>query len=1253
MLKGTAFLAKQNGAMFSNTCQDDLIISTSAQEQQIHISPVGGARGFSSLSLSSNTLEIRANVRFYGEKFEVFNDTFQIGKSIIGPHDITSPSIHAKSNLFFPYWQINQSYSKLQFNHISPSRTVLSMLMNGNLGIGTEYPSCSFHVKGQTLLENICKIQGDLIVSGNLIVDGDQVSANGRNNLDFHVNRIQIHDCIKFQSYEKDHIIKLTTHDDLIYQTSKSHRFIINGSNEILQIGGVNQCVTVNGTISTDNIQTQHILANDANISTSHLILSHIEDLIVHRQANVFSLSASNVNIPIELNVAGVTCLKQTSIEELQSSDIVSQNMFVSNADICKLNASNACFSNLHVVDMFALNNAYFNRLQVSGLHVTTLLEGSNMTCSNAFISHLSALFMQCQRHEVDYLYGSNIHVLNLQVQGISLLSNTYINGALFSSTANISNMNSSNFVSKRGFVTELNVNETKTNNLVVNDYGCFDSLYIKKTKIECENDIVTTSNIKCYNFETDNINVNESMSFCNCDIMLFTKCNAVIFGSCNNERLFSLCSNIATIGGSNVQTCFYGHVCMQLEKHLILRNDTNTNDLTLGVSPCLNAGYIQCMSEISSNNRSLFLNPHGGPLGINTMSVTPDDILRVHAYKNENPQLPCEGYGSCSTSGNSIHAFDKDDHSGWTASINVPQAITFIYPNPVYLSSYSIAMHKDPERMPKKHLLKASVDGIIWQTIDFQKDVDWDASKPREFHIKNVVSYFKHFQLYITQVVNRFKEPGIGELRLFTIVPIIINQNGYLGLNTCKPTQALTIKDGSLMFDDTHHETNKSKIRGSAAVFLDRDQMFSLEKQMSYNRQQTNLALVASSKDSGLVFKKAKSSVYSVYDEGYTLMAFDKYNKCAIGSNHELPIYDIDLRGTIHINGSFIKTKGPILCARTIIQFGANGIHGIYKIDNDHGIEFQNCLMLSSTKYGFFFIDSLSKVFIFRFLGEYSHYKEYSIHEHTTKTMFHLVHGVILDEPITVQLFNIGYVLDENNNVGINTHDPSTNMHVNGEGYISSSLFLGEHLAIGFEADDNYPLSAEIHLSNSNSYKKICLFETCNKANEFAGIGFSNNYFNLQVPSNICSWSFDAAFDNTKNETMFKIDGSRQLLYSPFSLGLGSSNLQGFKMYVEGPVFASGGFHQSSDIRLKKNVCKIENALDKLEKISGYTFEYIGQNKTGLIAQEVEKVLPEAVVTNIDNGEKSIAYGNMLGLIVEAIKELRRDVNALKSSVS
>ncbi len=83
-----------------------------------------------------------------------------------------------------------------------------------------------------------------------------------------------------------------------------------------------------------------------------------------------------------------------------------------------------------------------------------------------------------------------------------------------------------------------------------------------------------------------------------------------------------------------------------------------------------------------------------------------------------------------------------------------------------------------------------------------------------------------------------------------------------------------------------------------------------------------------------------------------------------------------------------------------------------------------------------------------------------------------------------------------------------------------------------------------------------------------------------------------------------------------------------------------------TSDERLKSDIETIDNALDKVMSMRGVTYTMKAEKGTGVIAQEVEKVLPEVVV---DNEYKSVAYGNMVGILIEAIKDLKKEIDEHK----
>lgn len=83
--------------------------------------------------------------------------------------------------------------------------------------------------------------------------------------------------------------------------------------------------------------------------------------------------------------------------------------------------------------------------------------------------------------------------------------------------------------------------------------------------------------------------------------------------------------------------------------------------------------------------------------------------------------------------------------------------------------------------------------------------------------------------------------------------------------------------------------------------------------------------------------------------------------------------------------------------------------------------------------------------------------------------------------------------------------------------------------------------------------------------------------------------------------------------------------------------------FNSLSDATFKENITPISNSLDVISKLNGYDFDWKNSNKkaSGLIAQEVEKVLPHLVDTN-ENGAKSINYDGVIAYMLNAINELR-----------
>tara|TARA_A200000113_G_scaffold65794_2_gene56994 strand:+ start:2677 stop:3504 length:828 start_codon:yes stop_codon:yes gene_type:complete len=122
----------------------------------------------------------------------------------------------------------------------------------------------------------------------------------------------------------------------------------------------------------------------------------------------------------------------------------------------------------------------------------------------------------------------------------------------------------------------------------------------------------------------------------------------------------------------------------------------------------------------------------------------------------------------------------------------------------------------------------------------------------------------------------------------------------------------------------------------------------------------------------------------------------------------------------------------------------------------------------------------------------------------------------------------------------------------------------------------------------------------------------------------------------------------------TPAEVGLSNLSSNGNSLSgnfsVTGAITANGNITAFSDARLKDNVETIEGALDKVSQMRGVMYDKDGERGTGVIAQEMQQVMPEVV----QEGEYlSVAYGNIVGVLIESIKELKTQIEELKNGSS
>ncbi len=153
--------------------------------------------------------------------------------------------------------------------------------------------------------------------------------------------------------------------------------------------------------------------------------------------------------------------------------------------------------------------------------------------------------------------------------------------------------------------------------------------------------------------------------------------------------------------------------------------------------------------------------------------------------------------------------------------------------------------------------------------------------------------------------------------------------------------------------------------------------------------------------------------------------------------------------------------------------------------------------------------------------------------------------------------------------------------------------------------------------------------------------------------------WALRTSWMGTDNLWWFGIGSDNPLsdMYIDWfrNIGIGTRT-PSEKLEVVGNVAVSGnvtavGFFHFSDKSLKKNILPLDNSLEKLLRISGYSFEWRSDNRKdiGIIAQEVEKEFPELVKTDAHTGLKSVQYENLIAPLIEGMKEQQKMIEKQK----
>ena len=248
--------------------------------------------------------------------------------------------------------------------------------------------------------------------------------------------------------------------------------------------------------------------------------------------------------------------------------------------------------------------------------------------------------------------------------------------------------------------------------------------------------------------------------------------------------------------------------------------------------------------------------------------------------------------------------------------------------------------------------------------------------------------------------------------------------------------------------------------------------------------------------------------------------------------------------------------------------------------------------------------------------------------------------------------------VIASNGNVGIGTNKPTSKLSINNGGILIDRGGVDPYYYSDLTV--NSP-NAGVLISNSpyNSGSQRSQLSLRAQVNDKGPYGEWHEWalaaYGPELDFAIIEYSSDTEGQNKWCQGQGGICNEHKFIIQAKTgnTGIGQRNPE-YKLDVNGTI--RGSNVSPSDIRLKKNIHTIKDALNKTTQLRGVNYEWKSTEheegkQMGVIAQEVEKVIPEVVSTD-STGEKSVEYEKMVGLLIEAVKELKHELDAVKSRV-